>query len=67
LGIILPSIKVFKNTKILQLLANLGKCQFYCKKGDVFSNGAFFRPQTSVQSQIVGISHYCHLGEFVVL
>jgi hypothetical protein len=36
LGIILPSTKVLKNNKFLQLIANLGKCQFYCKKVMLF-------------------------------
>jgi hypothetical protein len=45
LGIILPSIKVTKNTKILQLIANLGKCQFYCKKEMFFRMEHFSVPR----------------------
>jgi hypothetical protein len=45
LGIILPSIKVFKNNKYMQLMANLGKCQFYCKKEMFFRMEHFSVPR----------------------
>jgi hypothetical protein len=51
LGIILPSIKVFKNNKYLQLMANLGKCQFYCKKEMFFRMEHFSVPRPVCNSK----------------